>query len=147
MIKHWIFVYQFSQYRGDTLPCTLADFNRIIDSLDVAWRINTRQQIEKAIADRLPLDSFVANSKYQSFCQRHAGEASFQELSTEQKLLQWTNDLKMGLPCFIFSAKIFKGSKRKLEDIKLSPLFMFDADHLRCDPKEIFERTQVEGFP
>ena len=51
MIKHWIFVYQFSQYRGDTLPCTLADFNRIIDSLDVAWRINTRQQIEKAIAD------------------------------------------------------------------------------------------------
>ena len=147
MIKHWIFVYQFSQYRGDTLPCTLADFNRIIDSLDVTWRINTRQQIEKAIADGLPLDSFVANSKYQSFCQRHAGEASFQELSTEQKLLQWTNDLKMGLPCFIFSAKKFKGSKRKLEDIKLSPLFMFDADHLRCDPKEIFERTQVEGFP
>ena len=51
------------------------------------------------------------------------------------------------MPCFIFAAKAFKGDQRKLEDIVLSPLFMFDADHLPCDPKEIFERTQVEVFP
>ena len=141
MIKYSIFVYQINQYKGALLPCTLADFNRIVDSQDVAWRISTRQQVENAIAQGLPLDEFVANSKFQSFCQRHAAEEAFQKLSTEQKLLQWANDRKMGLPCFIFAAKGFKGTQRKLEDIILSPLFMFDADHLSCDPKQIFERT------
>ena len=144
---NWIFVYQTNQYRGALLPCSLADFNRIIDSQDVAWRIATRQQVENTIAQGLPLDSFVDNGKFQSFCQRHAAEESFQKLSTEKKLLQWTNDLKMGLPCFIFAAKEFKGTQRKLEDIILSPLFMFDADHLPCAPMDIFLRTQVEGFP
>ncbi len=141
------FVYQLSQYRGLMLPCTLADFNRIIDSQDVDWRITTRQQLESAIAQGLPLDDFVANSKFQSFCQRHASEETFQKLSIEDRLLQWANDLKMGLPCFIFAAKEFTADKRCLEGIKLSPLFMFDVDHLPCDPKQIFERTQVEGFP
>lgn len=141
------FVYQKDQYKGALLPCSLADFNRIVDSQDVAWRITTRQQVENAIAEGLPLDSFVANDKFQSFCQRHATEEAFQKLTTAERLLQWTNSLKMGLPCFIFAAKGFKGTQRKLEDIMLSPLFMFDADHLPCDPKEIFLRTQVEGFP
>ena len=141
------FVYQINQYKGALLPCSLADFNRIVDSPDVAWRITTRQQVENTIAQGLPLDDFVANSKFQSFCQKHAAEEAFQKLSTEERLVQWTNSLKMGLPCFIFAAKGFKGTQRKLEDIILSPLFMFDADHLPCDPKEIFLRTQVEGFP
>ena len=147
MNKNWKFVFQNSQYGGPLLPCTLADFNKIIDSLDVAWRISTRQQVEKTIADGLPLDDFVANSKFQNFCQRHATEESFQKLGTEGRLLQWSNSLKMGLPCFIFAAKAFRGEQRKLEDIKLGPLFMFDADHLACDPREIFQRSQVEGFP
>ena len=132
---------------GALLPCTKVDFDRIVDSEDVAWRINMRQGIENAIAEGLPLDSFIANGRFQSFCNKRNEEASFQKLSPEQKLLQWTNSLKMGLPCFIFAAKSFKGEQRKLEDIKLSPLFMFDADHLPCNPKEIYERTLVEGFP
>ena len=129
---------------GALLPCTKVDFDRIVDSEDVAWRINMRQGIENAIAEGLPLDSFIANGRFQSFCNKRNEEASFQKLSPEQKLLQWTNSLKMGLPCFIFAAKSFKGEQRKLEDIKLSPLFMFDADHLPCNPKEIYERTLVE---
>ena len=141
------FVYQDNQYKGAWFSCFLANFDGIVDGQDVAWRITTRQQVENAIAQGLPLDSFVADSRFQSFCQRHAAEEAFQKLSTEEKLVQWTNSLKMGLPCFIFSAKRFKGTQRKLEDIILSPLFMFDADHLPCDPKEIFLRTQVEGFP
>ena len=141
------FVYQKDQYKGALLPCSLADFNRIVDSQDVAWRITTRQQVENAIAEGLPLDSFVANDKFQSFCQRHATEEAFQKLTTAERLLQWTNSLKMGLPCFIFAAKGFKGTQRKLEDIMLSPLFMFDADHLPVDPYEVYTLTLKAGFP
>ena len=141
------FVYQESQFGGALLPCTLADFNRIVDSEDVAWRISMRQQVENAIAQGLPLDDFVANGKFQSFCQRHAAEESFQKLTQEQRLQQWANSLKQGLYCFIFAAKEFSTEKRCLEGIKLGRLFMFDADHTPCDPREIFLRTQVEGFP
>ena len=112
MKKNFIFVYQINQYRGALLPCTLVDFNRIVDSQDVAWRISTRQQVENAIAQGLPLDSFAADSRFQGFCQRHAAEESFQKLSTEERLVQWTNSLKMGLPCFIFAAEGFKGTQR-----------------------------------
>lgn len=146
-MSNFSFIYQLNQYNGALLHCINVDFYRIVDSQDVDWRITTRQVVENAIAKGLPLDSFIANGRFQSFCNKHNEEASFQKLSTEQKLLQWTNSLKMGLPCFIFAAKSFKGEQRKLEDIKLSPLFMFDADHLPCDPKEIYERTLVEGFP
>lgn len=141
------FVFQDNQYRGALLPCTSVDFNRIVDSQDVAWRITTRQQVENAIEEGLPLDVFLANAKFQNFCQKHATEESFKRLSQEQKLLQWTNSLKTGLPCFIFGAKAFNGNQRKLEDIIVSRFFMFDADHLPCDPKEIFMRTLAEGFP
>lgn len=147
MKKKWCFVFQVNQYRGALLPCTLADFNRIVDSQDVAWRIETRQEVENAIAEGLVLDKYVSNSKFLSFCNKHAEETSFQKLTTQERLLQWANSLKTGLPCFIFSAKNFTNEKRSLEGIKLSPLFMFDADHVPCDPKEIFQRTQVDGFP
>jgi hypothetical protein len=36
--------------------------------------------------------------------------------------------------------------RRVLAGIHLSGLFMFDVDHVD-NPREIFERTQVEGFP
>lgn len=141
------FIYQSNQYSGALLPCTLDDFNKIVDSQEVAWSIQMRQQVESAIAEGKPLDSFTGQPRFMAFCQKRSGEDSFQKLTTEKKLLQWTNWLKMGLPCFIFAAKEFSTPKRCLEGIKLSPLFMFDADHLPCDPKEIFQRTQVEGFP
>lgn len=141
------FVFQENQYKGALLPCTKVEFDRIVDSPDVAWRIGMRQQVDKTIAEGQPLDSFVANGKFQSFCQRHASEEAFQKLSTKEKLLQWTNSLKQGLPCFIFSAQRFRGTQRKLEDIKVGPHFMLDADHSPIDPKEIFQRTLVEGFP
>ena len=55
------FVYQNIQYGGDILPCTLKDFNKIVDSQDVAWRIGMRQQVENAIAEELPLDDLTSN--------------------------------------------------------------------------------------
>ena len=162
------FVFQENLYGGDILPCTLEDFNRIVDSQDVAWRIAMRQQVENAIAEGLPLDDLASNGKFQSFCQRHSTEASFKKLTTEQRLLQWTNSLKMGLPCFIFGASDFDlvpvmdkdgqpvldedgqpvmKRRRQLAGIHLSGLFMSDSDHLPMDPREVFERTQKEGFP
>ena len=162
------FVYQNNQYGGDILPCTLKDFNRIVDSQDVAWRIGMRQQVENAIAEGLPLDGFTSNGKFLAFCQKHSTEASFKKLTTEQKLQQWANSLKMGLPCFIFGASDFDlvpvmdkdgqpvldedgqpvmKRRRQLAVIHLSGLFMSDSDHLTMDPREVFERTQKEGFP
>ena len=162
------FLFQNNQYGGDILPCTLEDFNRIVDSQDVAWRIAMRQQVENAIAEGLPLDDLASNGKFQSFCQRHSTEASFKKLTTEQRLLQWTNSLKMGLPCFIFGASDFDLApvmdkdgqpvldedgqpvmkrRRQLAGIHLSGLFMFDADHLPVDPYEVYTLTLKAGFP
>ena len=141
------FVFQENQYRGALLPCTLEDFNRIVESQDVAWRIGKRQEVENAIAEGLPLDDFLSDSRFQMFCKKHSGDAGFQQLGVEKQLTQWANDLKMGLPCFIFGAKEFTTQQRKLEGIKLSSFFMFDADHLPISPKELFERTQAADFP
>ena len=112
------------------------------------------------------------NSDFQQFCLKRevmpqAGE-TFRQLTIGEKLLQWANSLKMSLPCFIFAASEFdlvpKTDKwgnpildengqqvmcrrRQLKGIHLSGLFMFDADRLTVDPYEIFQRTQVLGFP
>ena len=161
------FVFQDNQYRGDILPCTLDDFNRIVDNEDVAWRIGMRQQVERAIAEQLPLDGLTTNGRFQGFCKKHSDEASFQKLTMELRLLQWANWLKMGLPCFIFGASDFDLApvtdkdgqpvvgangeplmkrRRQLAGIRLSGLFMFDADHLPMDPRQVYERTLKEGF-
>ena len=166
------FVFQKNQYWGECEPCTLNVFNTTVDSAVVAWKINTRREVDKAIREGLSLDRWTNNTDFQKFCLKReamprAGE-KFRQLSKEMKLVQWTNDLKMSLPCFIFGASSFdavpvtdklnnpvldeKGNpkmkrKRSLEGIHLSGLFMFDADHLVTDPKEIFLRTQVAGFP
>jgi hypothetical protein len=89
-------------------------------------------------------------------------------LTTTEKLLQWTNMLKMSLPCFIFAASEFdlvavtdkNGNpvldengqqkmrrRRQLKGIHLSGLFMFDADKLTVNPYDIYLRTTVPGFP
>ena len=167
MKKNWRFVYQENQFWGECLACTSAVFNTIIDSAQVAWKIATRQEIDKAIAEGLPLDKWTQRSDYQQFCIKNDSE-KFRLKTTAEKLLQWTNFLKMSLPCFIFAACAFDlvpitdklgnpilddngqpvmKRRRKLEGIHLSGLFMFDADHLPMDPREVFLRTQVPGFP
>ena len=172
MKKDWRFVYQDNQFYGECLPCTLAVFMTTINSAQVAWKIATRQEIDDAIARGLPLDKWTRRSDFQQFCLKceakpRAGE-TFKQLTTAEKLLQWTNALKMSLPCFIFAASAFdlvpvndkQGNpvldengeqvmrrRRQLKGIHLSGLFMFDADKLLIDPYEVFLRTQVPGFP
>lgn len=172
MRKNWRFVYQNNQFFSECEPCTLAVFNSIVDSGNVARIISTRQEIDEAIKRGLPLDKWTRRSDFQQFCLKReamprAGE-SFKLLTIEGKLLQWTNSLKMSLPCFIFGASEFdlqpvtdkSGNpvldengqqvmrrRRKLTGIHLSGLFMFDADKLTMDPYEVFLRTQVPGFP
>lgn len=172
MKKNWRFVFQDNQFFGECQPCTLAVFNTTIDSGKVAWIISTRQEVEDAIKNGQPLEKWTRLSEFQQFCLKReamprAGE-TFKQLTIAEKLLQWTNNLKMSLPCFIFAASEFdlqpvtdkqgnpvldeKGEqvmrrRRKLTGIHLSGLFMFDADKLVVDPYEIFLRTQVPGFP
>lgn len=153
---------------GECMPCTLEVFNHYVDSTNVDWRITTRQEVEAAINEGLPLSKYLNNTSFIRFCEKRASE-KFNALTDVEKLLQWTQSLKDWLPCFIFGVNEFglvqKTDKdgnpildkdgnpvmyhrRKLENIlHLSGLFMFDADHLTCDPYEIFKRTQVPGFP
>ena len=172
MKKNWRFVYQDNQFYGECLPCTLATFMTIIDSAQVAWKIATRQEIDHAITHGLSLDKWTRRSDFQQFCLKQgalprAGEG-FLRLTTTEKLLQWTNMLKMSLPCFIFAASEFdlvavtdkNGNpvldengqqkmrrRRQLKGIHLSGLFMFDADKLTVNPYDIYLRTTVPGFP
>lgn len=166
------FVFQENQFWGECVPCTPLIFNDTIDNATVAWKIETRQEIDEAIAKGLPLDKWTHLSTFQQFCLKNeakpkAGE-TFRQLSMAEKLLQWTNSLKMSLPCFIFGASGFdllpvtdkqgnpvlddkgepvKKHRRKLEGIHLSGLFMFDADKLMVNPYDIYLRTTVPGFP
>ena len=166
------FLYQSNQFFGECLPCTLAVFNSTVDSAQVAWKIATRQEVGEAVASGQPLDKWTLRTDFQQFCLKReamprAGE-SFMRLTTAEKLLQWTNSLKMSLPCFIFGASEFDlvpvtdkwdnpvldgngqqvmRRRRQLKGIHLSGLFMFDADKLLTDPCEVFQRTQEPGFP
>ena len=167
------FTQQSDQFTGECLPCTKAQFYTIVNSASVNNTISARQAIEKAIDDGLPLDNWINCTNFRNFCLKQsarprAGEA-FAALAVEQKLQQWTNSQKMWLPCFIFAVKEFaaipktdkqgnpmldaKGKeilfRRRLQSSirELSGLFMFDGDHLTCDPREIYERTLRPGFP
>ncbi len=167
------FTYQENQFYGECLPCTAAVFNRLIDSQQVKYNIDTRQAVEKAISEGTPLDSFVQCGDFLKFCQKEESKQGtgpqFQKLNTTEKLLRWTNWLKSTLPTFIFGVTEFaqfpkldkdkqpvmdaEGNpvmyrRRHASGIKqLSGLFMYDADHMPIDPRELFERTQVAGFP
>ena len=167
------FTTQENQFNGECLPCTKAKFYTTVNSAAVNNTITTRQAIEKAIDDGLPLDNWIYCANFRNFSLKQsarprAGEA-FAALPVEQKLQQWTNSQKMWLPCFIFAVKEFaaipmvdkqgnlvydaegkeKLVRRRLQSSirELSALFMFDADHLPCDPREIYERTKRQGFP
>lgn len=167
------FVTQGNQFNDECLPCPKDKFYTVVKSASVNNTITTRQSIEKAIDDGLPLDNWINCTNFRNFCQKQAarpraGEA-FTTLTVEQKLQQWTNSQKMWLPCFVFAVREFaaipktdkQGNpvlddegkeilfRRRLQSsiMKLSGLFMFDADHLPCDPREIYERTKRQGFP
>ena len=173
MEKNYRFTYQDNQFTGECLPCTLAQFKSVVSSGSVAWRINTRQMIERAINDGLSLNTWTNDATFRNFClkqeQRPRAGADFAALPVEKKLVQWANSLKMWLPCFIFAVEEFeavektdkdgnpvldkegrpvKFRQRKQYGIKrLSGLFMFDGDHLPVDPQEIYQRTLRPGFP
>jgi hypothetical protein len=123
----------------------------------VKWKIETLRSA------RLPgaIEKWGSNSEFQKFCLKEAakkrtGEA-FQALTDEEKLCRWANSLKESLPCLIFGGREFDETpmkkdetrvmrRRLLKSIHLSGLFMFDADHID-NPREVYERTLVEGFP
>ncbi len=173
MDKNFRFVYQENQFNGECLPCTLAQFKTIVNSADVNRKITTRQAVEKAIEDGLALDPWLCDASFRRFCDKESAKprasGAFPALPIEKKLIQWTNNQKMWLPCFIFGVREFeavpktdkegkpvldeKGNqvmfrRRKQASInELSGLFMFDADHLHCDPRAIYERTLQPGFP
>lgn len=146
-MENYRFTFQANQYFGECVPCTPAVFNQAINSEAVDYRISMRQAIESAIAEGNPLDSFTLEKDFSRFCTKKQSEKYFQDLTLEEKLLQWATSLKNSLPCFIFGVAAFKGQYRRLAEIEqLSGLFMFDADKLPCDPFEIYKRTQVESF-
>lgn len=146
------FTSQENQFTAPCVPCTAAQFNTIVNSGVVDWKITTRQAIEKAVNEGQSLDRFIHDTDFQKFRLKQldkprAGKL-FAELTIEQQLLQWANDLKMWLPCFIFAVREFDGTRRKQAEIKeLSGLFMFDGDKLPIDPRDVYERTQRQNFP
>lgn len=173
MEKNWRFVWQENQYWGSCEPCTATVFSTQVRSGVVAWKIGTRQAVEKAVREGLPLDRFTQMTDYQKWCimqqsRPKAGE-KFAQLTTAVKLLQWVQTLKNELPDFVFAVSEFalvtrtdkNGNprldkdgrpmmyrRRKQENIlHLSGLFMSDYDHLPFPPQELYERTRAKGFP
>lgn len=147
-MENFRFTFQENQYFGECLPCTAEVFNQFVDDTKVAWKITTRQAVEKAVSEGLPLDTFAQESEFKKFCTKKQTEKGFADLTLAQQLMQWAVSLKSSLPCFIFGVKEFDQNRRKQSNIlHLSGFFMFDADHLACDPLEIFKRTEVQGFP
>ena len=173
MEQDYRFTCQGNQFTGECLPCTAAGFKTTVNSGVVAQTIGTRQAIEQAIDEGLPLDNWLNCTNFRNFCLKQSARpragAQFAALTAEQKLQQWTNSKKMWLPCFIFGVREFEAVpktdkdgnlildeagntilfRRRLQaNIKeLSRLFMFDGDHLPMDPREVYERTRRPGFP
>ena len=152
-----MFCYQDNQYFSPAEVCSREKFHELLDSAGVKWKIETLRSA------RLPgaIEKWGKNSEFQKFCLKEAakkktGEA-FQALSDEEKLCRWANSLKESLPCLIFGGREFDElpmkkdatklmRRRVLAGVHLSGLFMFDADHID-NPREVYERTLVEGFP
>ena len=152
-----MFCTQENQFVSPAVPGTLEKLNEILDSPRTKWKIETIRAVRKPEAIKL----WASNTEFQKFCLKEAakkkvGEA-FQQLTEEEKLARWATALKESLPPLIFGARDFDETplkkdpnrtmkRRVLAGIHLSGLFMFDVDHVN-NPREIFERTQQEGFP
>ncbi len=164
MVKNYLFSFQENQFWGSCKPCTLQEFNNIVDSAVVKWKIDMRQQVEAAIEEGKPLDEWTGLHEFKQFCKKRESEKRgdlFTQLTTEKKLLQWMQSLKESLPCFIFGVSEFElvtyidkqgceqtKRRRKMQGIKrLSGLFMWDGDHLPFDPRSVYERTLRPDFP
>ena len=89
------FVFQENQFWGKCVPCTPAVFNKRVDDPKVARKIELRRAVDKAIQEGLSLDSFTQEREFMQFCSKKQGEKNFATLTTAEKLLQWTNMLKM----------------------------------------------------
>ena len=151
-----MFCIQDNQYFSPAVPGTREKLNEILDSPQVRWKIETIRAVRQPGAVRL----WASNTDFQKFCLKEAAKSkgnAFKELTDEEKLERWANSLKESLPCLIFGARDFdevpmkknpekRMKRRVLAGIHLSGLFMFDVDHVD-NPREIFERTQQEGFP
>jgi hypothetical protein len=128
----------------------------ILDSPVVKWKINSIRSLRKPEAIKI----WGSNSEYQKFCLKEEAKKNgdkFKALSEEEKMARYATALKESLPPLIFGARDFdelpmkkdptkKMKRRVLKGIHLSGLFMFDVDHVD-NPREIFEKTQVAGFP
>ena len=151
-----MFCIQDNQYFSPAVPGTREKLNEILDSPQVRWKSETIRAVRQPGAVRL----WASNTDFQKFCLKEAAKSkgnAFKELTDEEKLERWANSLKESLPCLIFGARDFdevpmkknpekRMKRRVLAGIHLSGLFMFDVDHVD-NPREIFERTQQEGFP
>ena len=152
-----MFCTQDNQFFSPALPGTREKLNEVLDSPLVKWKITTIRAVRQPDAIKL----WASNTDFLKFCLKEAGKKkvgdAFQKLTDEEKLARWATSLKESLPPLIFGARDFdetplrkdktKTMKRRvLAGIHLSGLFMFDVDHVD-NPREIFERTQVEGFP
>ena len=151
-----MFCTQDNQYVSPAVPGTAEKLNEILDSPRVKWKIETIRAVRKPGA----IKQWASNVEFQKFCIKEAAKKkvgeTFKELTDEEKLVRWATALKESLPPLIFGARDFdetplkkdpsrKMKRRVLAGIHLSGLFMFDVDHVD-NPREIFERTQVEGF-
>ena len=87
------FTHQENQFWASCEPCTASVFSTLVRSAVVAWKIGTRQAVEKAISEGKPLDEFTRLSDFQQWrikqeSRPKAGQA-FAKLTTAAKLLRW----------------------------------------------------------
>ena len=148
--------YQDNQYFSPALPCSGEKLSEIIDSPQVKWKIDSIRSLRTPEA----VKTWSGHSEYQKFYLKEGAKKNgdtFKALSEEEKMVRYANNLKESLPPLIFGAREFDEipmkkdatklmRRRVLKGIHLSGLFMFDVDHVD-NPHEIFEQTQVEGFP
>ena len=152
-----MFCTQDNQYVSPAVPGTAEKLNEILDSPRVKWKITTIRAVREPEAIKL----WASNTDFQKFCLKEAGKKkvgeAFQQLTDDEKLVRWATALKESLPALIFGARDFDETplkkdptrtmkRRVLAGIHLSGLFMLDVDHVD-NPREIYERTQKEGFP
>lgn len=151
-----MFCTQDNQFFSPALPATQEKLDEILDSPQVAWKINAIRALRQPEA----IKTWGADTDFQKFCikeglKKKTGEA-FKALTDEEKLGRYATALKESLPCLIFGASEFdevpmkkdptkKMRRRILASIHLSGLFMFDVDHVD-NPQEIYEQTKAEGF-